>query len=136
MDRKFFKTDQAFQGFSKLHPKMQEVAEFLIDEALRIGVTEPIITETLTTKEIDKALGRVSSSHSEGRAIDFRTWNLEEYQLKDLYRILNAEYKHIGAITKLGTRQLVVFHDIGKGPHFHIQLDRSFAMPEFRGEKV
>ena len=128
LERKYFKSEYNYEGFSKLHPKMQEVAKFAIDTALSLDITEPVITETLTTKEIDKALGRVSSSHSEGRAIDFRTWNLEEYQLKDLYRILNAEYKHIGAITKLGTRQLVVFHDIGRGPHFHIQLDRRFAV--------
>lgn len=128
LDRKYFKSDRAFIGYEKLHPKTKEVAEFLIDEALRLGVMEPIITETFTTTEHDKALGRVSSSHSEGRAFDFRTWNLTEDQLKALYDSLNAEYKHIGAITKLGTRQLVVYHDIGKGPHMHIQLDKRFAV--------
>jgi hypothetical protein len=128
LDRKYFKTDFNFQGFPRLHPQMQEVATFLIDYALRIGVIDPVITETFTTKEIDKALGRVSASHSEGRAIDFRTWNLKPDQLKSIYDALNGEYKHIGAITKVGTRQLVVYHDIGKGPHFHVQLDRRFSV--------
>lgn len=128
LDRKYFKTDFNFQGFSKLCPKMQEIAKYAVDQALILGVKDPMITETMTTTEIDKALGRVSDSHSQGRAIDFRTWNLTPSQLKSLNGLLTAKYGSIGAITKLGTRQLVVYHDIGLGPHFHIQLDRSFAV--------
>ena len=107
MERKFFKTDLAFQGFSKLHPKMQEVAKFAVDTALILGVENPVITETLTTKEVDKALGRVSVSHQQGRAIDLRTWNMTEDQIADLYHALQRQYGHIGAWTKLGVRQLI-----------------------------
>jgi len=128
IDRKYFKSQINFDGFSKMHPKMQEIAKYAIDQALILGVKDPIITETLTDATKDKALGRVSSSHSQGRAIDFRTWNLNESQLKSLNALLTAKYGHIGAITKLGTRQLVVFHDIGLGPHFHIQIDGSFKI--------
>jgi hypothetical protein len=128
MDRKFFKSQANYDGFSKMHPKMQEVAVFAINQALILGVKEPMITETLTTVELDKALGRVSSSHSQGRAIDFRTWNLLPEQLKSLNGLLTAKYGSIGAINKLGIRQLVVHHDIGKGDHLHIQLDGSFKV--------
>ena len=128
IDRKYFKTDFNAEGFSKLHPKMQEIAEYAVKMSLDLGVKEPMITETRTTVEIDKALGRVSESHSQGRAIDFRTWNMSESQLKSLNGLLTVKYGNIGALTKLGTRQLVVYHDIGKGPHFHIQIDRSFAV--------
>lgn len=128
IERKFFKTQANYDGFSKMHPKMQEVAKYAIDQALILGVKEPMITETLTTVELDKALGRVSSSHNQGRAIDFRTWNLLPEQLKTIAALLMAKYKDIGAITKLGTRQLVVHHDIGKGDHLHIQLDSTFKV--------
>jgi hypothetical protein len=128
LDRKYFKTDLNYQGFSKLHPKMQEVAEFAIDRALMLGVENPVITETLTTSEIDKALGRVSVSHQQGRAIDFRTWNMKDEQMRTLAQGLWLNYGDLGAFNKLGQRQLVVYHDIGKGPHFHIQLDRTFAV--------
>jgi hypothetical protein len=128
LDRKYFKSDLNYQGFSKLHPKMQEVAKFAIETALSLGVAEPVITETLTTSEIDKALGRVSVSHQQGRAIDLRTWNMADQQIEDLYGTMKAQYGHLGAWTKVGLRQLVVYHDIGKGPHFHIQLDRTFAV--------
>ena len=128
IDRKHFKTQANYDGFAKMHPKMQEVAKYAIDSALALGVKDPTITETKTTVELDKALGRVSSSHSEGRAIDFRTWNLTPEQLKTLAGLLNAKYGNIGAWTKLGNRQLVVHHDIGKGDHLHIQLDRTFSV--------
>lgn len=129
LDRRFFKTDAAYQGFSKLHPKMQEVAKYAVDLALKEGVTNPCITETFTTKEHDKALGRVSESHSQGRAIDFRTWNMNDFQLQRIHDKLERAYGQFGAFAKLtGQRQLVVYHDIGKGAHFHVQLDRSFAM--------
>ncbi len=127
-DRKHFKTEAAFDGLAKMHPKAQEVLKYAIDQALILGVKEPMITETFTTVEHDKALGRVSSSHSQGRAFDFRTWNLNESQLKTLNGLLTAKYGKIGAINKLGTRQLVVFHDIGLGPHFHVQLDGRFKV--------
>jgi hypothetical protein len=128
LDRKHFKTDSAFQGFSKLHPKMQEVAKFAVDQAILLGVENPVITETVTTKEIDKALGRVSVSHQQGRAIDLRTWNMNEAQLIKLFNLLSVHYSSIGAWTKTGIRQLIVHHDSGHGDHFHIQLDRSFAL--------
>lgn len=128
MDRKFFKTQANFDGFSKMHTKMQDVAVFAIETALELGVELPMITETLTTKELDKALGRVSQSHNQGRAIDFRTWNLNLDQLHKLVDALNNHFGSFGAINKLGQKQLVVYHDIGKGPHLHIQLNGSFKI--------
>lgn len=128
IDRKHFKTESAYQGFAKLHPKMQEVAKFAVDQAILLGVENPVITETVTTSEIDKALGRVSVSHQQGRAIDLRTWNMSEWQLKNLAIGLEEKYGQIGAWTKLGPRQLIVHHDSGHGDHFHIQLDRGFAV--------
>lgn len=126
IDRKYFKTQANFDGFSKMHPKMQEVAKFAVETALELGVELPMITETFTDATKDKALGRVSMSHSQGRAIDFRTWNLTEAQLKKLVQELENQYDFIGAINKLGKKQLVVYHDIGLGPHLHIQLNGSF----------
>jgi hypothetical protein len=127
IDRKHFKTQANFDGFSKMHPKMQEVAEFAVNTALWLGVELPMITETRTTIELDKALGRVSQSHSEGRAFDFRTWNLTEAQLKKLVQELENKYDFIGAINKLGKKQLVVHHDVWLGTHLHIQLNKTFA---------
>lgn len=109
-----------------MHTKAQEVCKYAIEQAIALGVKDPVITETKTTLELDKALGRVSKSHSEGRAFDMRTWNMKPEQIKTLAGVLNAKYGAIGAINKLGQRQLVVYHDIGLGPHLHVQLDSTF----------
>jgi hypothetical protein len=53
---------------------------------------------------------------------------MDDYQLQELSYALLKEYKDLGAWNKLGQRQLVVYHDIGKGAHFHVQLDRTFAV--------
>lgn len=128
MDKKYFKTDQAFNGFSKCHPKLQEVMKYAIEKAEALGVKNPMITETLTTAEVDRALQRVSVSHQQGRAFDLRTWNMDETQLKTIYGLLTARYGSIGAWTKAGPRQLVVHHDSGHGDHFHVQLDRDYSV--------
>jgi hypothetical protein len=128
IDRKHFKSQANFDGFAKMHPKMQEVATYAVNQALILGVKEPMITETMTTVELDKALGRVSISHSDGRAIDLRTWNMTGVQLKKLVMALENQYDFMGAINKLGKKQLVVYHDIGLGPHLHIQLNGSFKV--------
>lgn len=128
LDRRYFKTDKAHQGYSATHPKLQEVMRYAIEKAEALGVKNPVITETLTTAEVDKALQRVSASHQQGRAFDMRTWNMDESQLKSLYGLLTSRYGSIGAWTKAGPRQLVVHHDSGHGDHFHVQLDRDYSI--------
>lgn len=128
MDRKFFKTEAVFQNYSKMHPFAQEVCAFMIQTALDEGVKDPMVTETKTTTEIDKALGRVSESHSDGRAWDFRTWNMTEEQRNSIMSKVNYKYGQYGAFNKIGARQLLVYHDSGHGAHLHCQLDRSFSV--------
>lgn len=127
MDRKHFKTDANYQGFSECHPKMQEVGEYIKEVTQRHG-GECIFTETKTTGSIDKALGRVSQSHEQGRALDQRTWNLSADIIPLIIEDVTAKYGDIGAFTSAGPRQLAVRHNSGHGDHIHWQLDRSFAV--------
>lgn len=129
-ERKYFKTTGAYEGLKKCSPKLVEIVGSLVEYVTKTLKVTPVITETLTTAEVDKALGRVSVSHQQGRAFDLRTWNLTEGELRAIYEYLMANYGHLGAWTKLGTRQLVVHHDSGHGDHFHVQLDRSFAIKD------
>ena len=128
MERKYFKTDKAHQGFLKCSPRLQEIMVDLVDYCEKVLRVTPIFTETLTTAEVDKALGRVSVSHQQGRAFDMRTWNLTEDNLKAIAAWLRANFGNIGAFNKTGERQLVVHHDSGHGDHFHVQIDRVFAV--------
>ena len=128
LDRKFFKNDAAFQRFENINPKLQEIALDAIEYALKIGVENPIITETFTTQEEDVLMNRVSSTHREGRAFDFRVidWNGE--QIDAMLKYLTDKYNDIGAVTSSGERVVALYHDNGHGPHFHIQLDKTFEV--------
>lgn len=128
IDKKFFKTDTAYQGQNQCSMALIRIMADLIHYSeSELGIS-PVFTETKTTAEIDKALGRVSKSHQTGRAFDLRTWNYSDEQLKKIYDYLMTNYGHLGAWTKLGNRQLVVHHDSGYGDHFHVQIDRSFEV--------
>jgi len=125
--RKHFKTANNYLGFSECHPKTQEVAAYIIEVTKKYG-GECVFTETKTNGSIDKALGRVSNSHEQGRALDQRTWNLEPEIIPLIIRDVTEKYGNIGAVTQSGIRQLAVHHNSGHGDHIHWQLDRSFAV--------
>jgi hypothetical protein len=127
LEQKHFKSAQCFNRFSMMHPKLQEIAIDAVDYALKIGVTHSVITETVTTEAEDKALNRVSDTHRTCRAFDFRVidWNGE--QIDAMLEYLQ-KYKDIGAETENG-RVIALYHDNGHGLHFHVQIDRSFSLP-------
>ena len=127
MERKHFKTDANHQGFSECHPKTQELGECIKRVTEKHG-GECVFTETKTTGAIDKALGRVSQSHEQGRALDQRTWILKPEIIPLIIADVVAEYGHLGALTSTGERKLAVHHNSGHGGHIHWQLDRSFAV--------
>jgi hypothetical protein len=137
IDRKHFKTQANFDGFVKMHPKLQEVALDAFNYAIIIGVEHPVFTETATTAEEDKALKRVSKTHHECRAFDFRVIDWSGEQIDAMIEYLNKKYGHIGALLANGKRAIVVYHDSGHGFHFHVQLDSSYALKAiFSGEAV
>jgi hypothetical protein len=86
------------------------------------------LTEALTTPEEDKALGRVSLSHQEGRAVDIRTTNWPT-SFRELFMAeFSSRFGSLGAITKDGKRKLLVYHDSGHGAHIHCQLDSKYKV--------
>lgn len=128
LDRKYFKTDEAHKGQEKCHKLLVDIMQYVVDYCEKNFNKSPVFTETRTTSQVDKMLGRVSKSHQQGRAFDLRVWTFTEMELRHIYEALNHNYSHFGAWTKLGHRQLVVHHDSGHGDHFHVQLDTSYAV--------
>lgn len=97
----------------------------------------PVITETVTSKEEDEALNRVSSSHREGRAFDIRCKDWPTTTKINFQTFFEKSFGHLGAISKSdGKKRLVVRHGEGDNEHFHIQLAKSFVnqarLSEFR----
>lgn len=117
-----FKTEKAQERFSEINPTLQAICHEMDEFCKRRG--KPfVLTETLTTAEEDKALGRVSISHQEGRAVDIRTRDWPE-EFRELFIAhFSGIYGSLGAISKDGKRNLLVYHDSGHGAHIHAQLD-------------
>lgn len=86
-----------------------------------------VLTETVTTKEHDRKLGRVSDSHNEGRAVDVRTREWPEAFTKAFVHDFQKKYGHLGAKSKSdGQRRFIVDKSKTNKPHLHIQLGAEF----------
>jgi hypothetical protein len=127
-----FKSNLVNTRFRLMNPKLQKIALDAYLYALSIGVDQPVFTETATTKAEDKALKRVSTTHHERRAFDFRVKDWSGEQIDAMIKYLTDKYNQIGAVQKDGSRKVVVYHDSGHGFHFHVQLDKTFALPEIK----
>jgi hypothetical protein len=86
-----------------------------------------VLTETVTTKEHDEKLGRISTSHQEGRAVDVRTRDWSEQFIKTFVHDFEKKYNHLGATSKRdGKRRFIVNKSQTNSPHLHIQMGREF----------
>ena len=90
---------------------------------------ELVITQTISTPEIDKRLNRVSKSHLEKRAIDIRTKNLDKKVIDDLLYYINnkSAYKDYRYMSKSGVKRLAYYH-IGTEEHLHLAIHKKFAL--------
>lgn len=93
-----------------------------------------VITETVTTQAEDTALHRVSATHREARAFDVRVKGWLDIAANEFISHFEEEFGNFGAVGfKNGIRELIVRHEIvcgsvDEGDHFHVQLNRSFAI--------
>lgn len=119
-----FTNKEVAQEFSQI----SVVLQLIVDDFARFchaGGHELVITDALSSAADDARLGRVSTSHREGRAVDIsvKTWP-EEFIVRAV-AWLERVHGHKGAISKSdGKRRLVVDH-VGSARHLHIQISRS-----------
>ena len=126
-DRKNFKDDEVFRRFNFLHDMVKAIIDDSVSWFERRGFVM-VVTETVSTYEEDKRLGRVSSSHLEGRAFDIRTRTIPYSVLKEYIKYLNDNYGKLGAISHQSRKvTLVVDKSQGKNPHLHIQLNTIYS---------
>jgi hypothetical protein len=122
-----FKNETVESRFGAINATLRSICLEMAEHCRQRGETF-MLTETLTTPEEDKALGRVSASHQEGRAVDIRTigWPAEFIEL--FIAEFSSRFGSMGAITKDGKRKLLVYHDSGHGAHIHCQLDSKYKV--------
>jgi hypothetical protein len=89
-----------------------------------------VITSTRSSIETDKAIGRVSSSHREGRALDLSIRGWDSTAIKDFVNHFNKKHEDIAAISgKTLKPVLCVYGDERHIDHIHIQVHKKFATP-------
>lgn len=120
-----FKSEKVEAGFPLLHSQLRDICWEMLRYCFENGMSF-VITETVTTAEEDKALGRKSTSHREGRAVDIRTGFWPAKKRQAFMDHFDALYGNFGAVTPAGETRLLVFHDSGHGEHIHCQLHSSF----------
>lgn len=122
-----FKSKKDESLFYKCHPQLlMMVTDFALfwHESNR----DMVITATLSTKVEDDKLGRVSSSHREGRAVDIRIKDVPKEFINEWYIWANKKYKTVGAFGKDGKQSLIVLHGEGDNYHAHVQLNKNFCI--------
>jgi hypothetical protein len=108
--------------YQQLKPQSQLIAEDMSDFCERNG-EEFVMTDIMSDATEDKLLNRVSDSHSEGRAFDFRTHNWSKEFLDKFEKYFETKYARFAALSKKsGERNLIVYHDNGHGMHGHCQI--------------
>jgi hypothetical protein len=119
-----FKHPSLIEEYASIRPELQMIVEDIALFCKRQN--QPfIITDILSDAEKDKKLKRVSSSHSEGRAIDVRSKDWPDEFIKRLMDYFPKRYERYAAISKeTGKPRLMYFHSNGNGDHLHLQVRR------------
>jgi uncharacterized protein YcbK (DUF882 family) len=117
-----FKDDYVKKGWERVHPLTKQIVDAIARWSIQYDNQPITLTETLSTPARDKKLKRVSSSHSEGRAVDIRTRDMKKEKIMALMQIFSEKFGHLGYLSKSGQRRLMVHHDSGHGPHFHLAI--------------
>lgn len=124
---KLFKSEKAFNRSLYMHPItlmiMWDMYHYCLSRDL-----EFVVTETVTTLQEDKDLGRMSSSHRTGRAFDLRNRSWDLLQIKSFESHFNKKYEKYAAMDRHGHKRLVVSIPHGSGPHFHVQIHSRYIL--------
>lgn len=114
--------------FCSLHPVLLMIFSDLWYYAYDKHGVELTVTDTVSTERRDKRIGRKSSSHRDGRAIDIRTRDLDAFVMRDIMNYINEkeEYKKYHYVSYSGQERLAYYH-FGTGEHIHLAIHKRYA---------
>ena len=73
----------------------------------------------------EEVQGRQTTTHRDGRAFDASIRSFGNGDILKCIEFMNKHVGHLGAYSASdGEQRVIVYHDIGKGPHFHFQVHR------------
>ena len=132
-----FKHEEDRILFATLHPILIMVFADMYNYAKRNYGIELVVTQTVTTKQIDDRLGRVSNSHRTNRAIDIRSKTdasgkvIDVFILQDIIHYVNSkpEYYDYKYISHSGERRLAYHHGSWNiDEHIHLSIHSRYSL--------
>ena len=120
-----FKDNSQRDEFFQLDDRLQ----FILEDCARwvtLNGFEFVITDMLSEEMDDIKLGRISTSHRDGRAADIRTKDWPEEFVKKFLIFIDAAHGHHGATSLSdGKRRVAVYHKVKDNVyHLHIQVKK------------
>lgn len=122
-----FKTKKAHSRLHLLHPQALHVLALANLTFYEHG--QPfVVTDTVSTLEEDKKLGRKHATHRTGRAFDVSIRGVDASFLDIFVANFNETSKHVAAYSESrGELALVIQHG-GTAPHLHFQIHARYAL--------
>jgi len=124
-----FKRRKDMSLFFALHPALIMIYADLYWYSKNKHDVELVITSTVSNPIKDKLLGRVSNSHSQHRALDIRTKDLDAFVVQDICDYINYkdEYEEFRYLSSSGVYRLAFLHTTN-APHIHLSIHSKYAI--------
>jgi hypothetical protein len=130
-----FKSENDRMLFTFLNPILIHIYTDLFQWTKNQYNIDLVITETITTKDQDDNLGRVSDSHQKGIALDIRAKDIDKRIVKDIVTYINTrwQFKQYHYMARSGAMRLAYDHGEGDNYHIHLQIHQKYAnnTPQF-----
>ena len=121
----FYKTFEERQEFKQLNIRVKALLHMVASMVWSKKRYCVIVTDCLRTTEEDKALGGVGI-HPTGRAIDFNFCDLNQERIFDsAFSVQLMDEINTVIPYGYGHYKTLIFHDVGAGDHFHLQVSRN-----------
>lgn len=116
--------------FLKLDPRIIEMIGGVAQFCKKHNITF-MITSAIRSPERNKEVKSVSTTHVDGRAIDFSIkphWGWTPVLIKRLENYINSRFGEYGIYAPMRRQKVIVVHDAnnGTGLHVHLQVAREY----------
>lgn len=125
-----FKDEKDMTLFFSLHSSLILIYADLNNYAYETHGINLVITDTISTPDEDKKIGRTSPSHREKRALDIRANDLPQEVVKELCNYINNKwaYRKYHYLSNSGVTRLAYPHGKGDNYHIHLAIHSRFAL--------
>jgi hypothetical protein len=124
-----FKKEEDKLMFTQLHPILIMIFADMAYYAQSKHNIDLVVTDTISTLEDDKKLGRKSSAHRRSIALDIRTKNLDPFIVAEIIDYVNKkpEYDEYKYVSWSGARRLAYYH-VGTNEHIHLAIHSTYGI--------